>query len=169
MHTYDLLYVYDLDGTLIIQEDVKTAMTAFRRRYGYLPKGNWLMTPESLRDVKLNPIMSEVIAQSNSLQGLDDHVARVCVISNRSETMLGPIMRLMQRLNIKVDDYLLKPSAQGSPLMSKSARLRREMDRFNFNMVYVYDDDIRSINDFESIRPYMQSLTSDYTVVHVSD
>lgn len=160
-----ILYVYDLDGTLILQDDVKTSMSRFKRQHGYLPKMNWLKSSESLVDVQFNPIMHPVVHQSNSYPG-----SHVCLISNRSDRLLDDIKLLMKKLKIRVDDYLLKAESGERPL--KSQRLIYEVNKLmcqgvNLSMVYVYDDDPRCIADYESVRSYMQSLVTDYTVVHV--
>lgn len=160
---YRSLYVYDIDDTLILQEDIRDAMNRHRRKYGYVPKTSWLASAESLRDVQFNDVMRDVVEQSNA-----DSYGRVVVISNRVETLVPAVKDMMYRLGVHVDDYLLRPVDKTSPMMLKSERLKHVLNQYSFDYVYVYDDDPRQLIDFESIRPYVESITQEYRVVHVT-
>ena len=157
-----ILVVYDLDGTLIDMKPIKEQIEDFARTYKYVPKGKrWLDTEESLRNVALNYKLLDVIQYTNDNRSEDYKVA---LISNRKTILNETIKRLLARLGVDVDYILLQKDKE-----SKFERLKTLLDGQSFNKLFIYEDDIKQIKEYEQRRPYIQSLNIEYNIYNVND
>ena len=161
-HTDRTLVVYDLDGTLIEMKPIKEQISEFVQAFKYVPKGiTWIDSNESLINVRLNSVIFDVVQFTNDSRNENYKVA---LISNRKKLLYKPIIQLLARLGVDVDYVLLKDGNE-----SKFERLKRIIDGQHFHNIFIYEDDIKQINEYEKHRKYLESLNINYHIYNVND
>ncbi|KAJ4838143.1 hypothetical protein Tsubulata_035230 [Turnera subulata] len=134
------------DGRNSVQLRIVKAFREYRNLYSVQHRlGNRMIYPESL---KFLPLYGLALCKSTPLRGgfadvqLDERCAAGFTI------MALPVKKLLKLLYpslMRVDDYLLKPSAQADEFSSTLRRLPLTMDSLDSRGLYLYDDGFRFI------------------------